>query len=136
MHLTRRSRMLTALLALISLLFMQWALAAHPCHAGQPALNSVMSQAKAMAMPDCGMTSSEKTSSTDVSLCHEHCAQGKQSLDRTPAPDVTPFIPVLLVQCSLQYVSTSSPIPKHYPDVSLADREAPSLAIRHCCFRI
>lgn len=136
MRLTRQSRTLTALIALISLLFMQMAFAAHPCHAVQTPLNRGVPQATAMVMSDCGMQASSKSTEEDLGLCHEHCAQGKQSLDRTPAPDVTPFHPVLLPQCPQQTVAVATPLLTHYQDASLVAREAPSLAIRHCCFRI
>ena len=136
MRLTRRSRTLTALLALISLLFMQLAVAAHACQVTQPVATYAAAQAVAADMPDCGMMVKAKSGNTAAGLCHEHCAPASQSLDRAPVPDVAPFLPILLPQCAVQIVGSASPLPPTSPDASPAERGAPSLAVRHCCFRI
>lgn len=136
MRLTRRNRTLTALLALISLLFMQLAVAAHACQVAQPVVTYVSTQVAAADMPGCAMMDSGKAGGQAASVCHEHCAPAGQSLDRTPAPDVTPFFPLLLPQSVARMVDGALPSLPDHPDASPAERGSPSLAVRHCCFRI
>lgn len=136
MRLTRRSRTLTALLALISLLFMQLAVAAHACQVAQPVVMQAAMHVAAADMAGCAMMDSGKSDGQPASLCQEHCAPADQSLDRTPAPDVTPFFPILLPQCALRVADSASPSLPHHPDAAPAERGSPSLAVRHCCFRI
>lgn len=136
MRLTRRNRTLTALLALISLLFMQLAVAAHACQVAQPVVMQAALHVAAADMPGCAMMDSGKSDGQAASLCHEHCAPAGQSLDRTPAPDVTPFFPLLLPQCVERIADSALPSPPHHTDAAPAERGAPSLAVRHCCFRI
>jgi len=73
---SRRFRAFAALAAVASLLFMQLALAAFACPGTQAPAPA------AQAMPGgCEMDMASP-------LCHSHCAQPAQSLDKPPAPSV------------------------------------------------
>lgn len=135
MKTSRFSRLLTIIVAIISLLHMQFAVASYVCP-GQPldGLSATASTAvMAVDMPNC-----QGMDATQPALCHlhGHDAAAKQSLDKTPMPDVPPFVPAALVlhlQLSdVTAVSTSAP----NSSVTLTHATAPSIAIRHCCFRI
>jgi hypothetical protein len=121
----RSHRILTALIALVSLLFMQLAVAAYAC--------PIQTQEKpvAMAMADChGMDR------MSPSLCQAHAEAGKQSLDKAPTPAVQPFIAAavlvevagldLLTPPSLGILASSA----------TSSGASPPIAILHCCFRI
>jgi hypothetical protein len=126
MKLRRSDRIVTALIALVSLLFMQLAVAAYACpmQAGQASAP--------MAMADCHQMQERM----NPSLCHAHSEAGKQSLDKAATPAVQPFIAAavlaevagsdLLMPRSVNVAPSSVP----------AALAAPPIAIRHCCFRI
>src|SRR4051794_23372708 len=82
----RSHRVLTALIALVSLLFMQLAVAAYAC----PMQAKV--KPAAMAMADC-----HQMDRMTPSLCQAHAEAGKQSLDKAPTPLVQPFIPAAVL---------------------------------------
>lgn len=120
---SRRPRLITALIALFSVLFMQLAVAAHAC----PQL-AQRDQAAAMHMDGCGHADSAQSA-----LCDSHCQSDSQAPDKPALPDVSPFLAAALVSAS---------IAARVPDLSRAAElfsihiTAPPLAIRHCCLRI
>ena len=134
MKLTRKYRILTALVALFGVLFMQLAVAAYACPGLQ---GGDMSQAMAddgapmQSMPGCDQPDSAKPA-----LCHAHCLDGKSSLDKPQTPVasaaavivssiLTPIEPLLPARSSGKQ-----------PDFLLDRITSPPIAIRHCCFRI
>ena len=137
MKLTRYSRWCAAVIALISMLSMQLAVAAYVCP--QLAVEPSNGQGQVMAM-DQGheMSCCDEPDPVQPALCHAHAdAQaGKQSLDKPEPPPVQPFTPVGLV-ISLPFadmVAADGGAPVHI--ASLARTTAPPLAIRNCCLRI
>lgn len=133
MRLPRKHRVLTVLIALFGMLFMQLAVASYVCP-GLPSAGAEQSMAAPddeQGMPDCNQSGSAKSP-----LCHEHCQDGKSLLDkpevRTPAPAA-----VLL---SAIFTAAQPVLPAIEPRgdaSSLLQRiTAPPISIRHCCFRI
>src|SRR5215207_5195368 len=135
MRLTRQSKRIAALIALVSLLFAHGALAFYQCPGDGAALavEAVDSTAAdAMrSMPGCDGTDIEQPA-----LCQAHGQVGKQSLDKPAAPDIPPFMasgPFFFVDA----VALQPQPMLAQPDRGLLARStAPPLAIRNCCFRI
>lgn len=134
MKTTRFTRLLTAIVALFSMLYMQLAVASYVCP-GVPAEGldrAASAQAAMVDMPDC-----QDMDATQPQLCHLHAngEPAKQSLDNA-TPDVPPFVPSALI-LELQPAS-AVPLPDgaSYRPVALTRTTAPPVAIRNCCFRI
>jgi hypothetical protein len=133
MRQTRPHRVLTALIALFGMLFMQLAVAAYSC----PGLQGGGMDASAMladdapSMPDC-----EPSGASQPALCHAHCQGDTPSLDK---PQVQTFTPAVVlfwpVPAAIEPVLAR---PQVHPEASslLQRTTAPPIAIRHCCFRI
>lgn len=128
----RRHRLITVLFALVSLLFMQLAVAGYAC----PGSGSKIAEAAAMA--EAGMPCAESMPLTmddqQPNLCHAHCQAGQQSADKHQVP-----LPVAIdgfpADFSLQVaLPTFSEAPLQAPH--LQRTTAPPVAIRNCCFRI
>jgi hypothetical protein len=135
MKLTRFSRWCAAVIALISMLSMQLAVAAYVCP--QMAVEPSTGQGQVMAAAQHHeMSCCEKPDPVQPALCHAHGQVGKQSLDKPEPPPVQPFTAVGLV-ISLPFadmVAADAGAPVYI--ASLARTTAPPLAIRNCCLRI
>lgn len=70
-------------------------------------------------------------------LCHTnaHGESAKQSQDKSPFPDVPPFVPAELL-LTLQAVDFALPARQNYSHIALKRTSSPPIAIRNCCFRI
>lgn len=132
MSLRRRNRLFTVLIALISLLSMQFALASYVCPRTASGVE-VMTQMAQSSMP-CEQAMADAMDGQPAGLCHAHCQAEHQSADKYQIPAVavpihsgTGFITLRLV-----------PIPPGAPlQAPLLTRiTAPPVAVRHCCFRI
>ncbi|MGV8893202.1 MAG: hypothetical protein ACOH2K_09745 [Burkholderiaceae bacterium] len=133
MKLSRPSRFVAACIALLSMLFMQLAVAGYACPELKIDLvsQSVALSTDAGSMPGCASMDAELPS-----LCHAHAQVGKQSLDKPALPDVQPFIAVALPLAFDASPPAYSLIAVR-PDSFLLTRiTAPPLSIRNCCFRI
>ena len=131
----RRNRFATVLFALVSLLFMQLAVAGYSCpgSADRSARLDVMAE-----MPQAGMPCAESMALTmddeQPGLCHAHCQAGQQSADKYQVPGLA----------SLAVLATDFPLPSFTPALLGAPLQAPllrrttapPLAVRNCCFRI
>lgn len=133
MKLSRPSRFVAALIALLSMLFMQLAIAGYAC----PELNiAFVSNAVAMSdavgsMPGClGMDKEQP------SLCSAHAQMGNQSLDKAALPHVQPFIAATLTLVFDATLPASGPMAVQPDSILLTRATAPPLSIRNCCFRI
>jgi hypothetical protein len=129
---SRTTRLVAVVLAVISLLFTQLALAAYACPEAVQDRAPMTKVARAMpAMDNCaGMDMAQP------SLCDAHRHPGHQSLDKPPAPQVPPFLATglgLVVHAVVPVAPAAFPV---HSRVLLARATAPPLAIRHCCFRI
>lgn len=132
MFVLRRHRLVTVLLALVSLLFMQLAVAGYACpvdDAGQP---------RAAAMNVAGMPCADEMSSAMDSeqpgLCHAHCQSTQQTVDK-----VQPPAPVAAMATGFAYtIEPAQPaLPRRaVPFPSLLRATEPALAVRNCCFRL
>jgi hypothetical protein len=135
MKISCSSRILTAIVAIFSMLFMQLAVASYACPGMSTGSPNGGQSANAVAtdMPDCeGMDPAQST------LCHlyAHGEPSKQSLEKTPVPDIQPFVPVALVLDLRFFDVASIPEAKPYLPIALTRTTAPPIAIRNCCFRI
>ena len=138
MKISRSMRLLTVIVALLSMLFMQHAAAAYLCPGAPKAGGAVpMSMLAVMtAMPDMpGCTGMDADQST---LCqvYAHGDAARQTLDKVHGADLPPFVALVV---PLLWVLLDAPILQEIPpppDAALARSTAPPIAIRHCCWRI
>jgi hypothetical protein len=126
MRLSRKNRVAAVLIALISVLFTQLAVAAYVCS------GSTGSSAMSMdveTMPDC-----EEQDNRQSALCHAHCKDDKQSFGKDNLPVLAPLWAVGFVLVHL------APLDQHPSGTSqpayLNHATGPPLSIRNCCFRI
>lgn len=132
MNRNRRARLATALFALISLLFMQLAVAGYIC----PGSGSKVAEMAAMAeagMP-CAESMALNMDDQQPNLCHAHCQAGQQSADnyQPPAPVALGALPAdFSLPLALPVFSEASLQAPH-----LRRTTAPPVSIRNCCFRL
>jgi hypothetical protein len=137
MRLSRKHRVVAALIALFGMLFMQLAVASYACP-GLPGNGSRQAMADAMetmepmpAMPGCDQAGPAKPA-----LCHAHCLDGKSALDKPQTPVAAPaavMVSAILTPIEPLLPASSSGGP---PEFALSRITSPPIAIRHCCFRI
>jgi hypothetical protein len=126
----RRIRLVSAIVALLSLLFMQLAVAAYACPNLVPVQSTPMLDSAGQPMANCPQI--DRQSPT---LCHEHVHKQTPSLDKPDTPAVMPFVATgfALTLVWLDH-GAAPPAP---PLVFLhASGTSPPIAIRHCCFRL
>jgi hypothetical protein len=126
----RRSRLIAALVGLISVLFMQVALAGYRCPTMSTAPGEIASPIhEGQAGADCN-TAPGKPSA----LCRAHCQPDSQSLDKPGFPTIFPF--VAMTQASPVMLSATELAPSVSAGAAPLLRRVgwPSLAIQHCCF--
>jgi hypothetical protein len=134
MKLPRKYRILTALIALFSMLFMQAAVASYTCpglQGGGDADSMVAAEPSMAAMPGC-----DQPDAGNPTLCHAHCMDGKSSLDKPQAPTVMPAAFLLSTILFPLEPRLASPQSVAGQRSFLLRTTAPPLAIRYCCFRI
>ncbi|MBS0309505.1 MAG: hypothetical protein JSS58_11135 [Proteobacteria bacterium] len=127
-------RLVTALVALISVLFTQLAVAAYAC----PGMKiEQVSQAVAMPMEDHqAMSGCAGMDDVQPGLCHAHDHAGNQSLDKPELPLIQPFVPTGFVLAIGFTEIIDRPLTARPTSIVLTRAAAPPLAIRNCCFRI
>jgi hypothetical protein len=128
----RQSRCIHVLIALVSLLFMQLAVAGYVCPGAKQKAAEAATLAKAK-MP-CAESMAVPMDDEQPNLCLAHCQAGHQMADRyeLPAPVDTSAATVSFVLPTAEWVFLGAPLqPPH-----LQRTTAPPLTIRHCCFRI
>lgn len=131
MKLTRRSRVVTALIALMSLLFLQLAITTYAC----PIWQSTHENATAPMTMDATMPGCHGMDQAQPHLCQVHADAGNQSLDKPEIPQAQPFIAISLALI-LHPVDVTSNQLAFIPVATETTRAtAPPLSIRHCCFR-
>jgi hypothetical protein len=128
----RRLRRGAAFLALVSVLFAQFAIASYACPGSAAMATTAVSP---MAdMPGCEESAPE---AERTALCQAHCQQGDQSSERagvSAAPPAMQYAPPSMV--FLVPAEATAP-PEAAPQASLLERPTgPPLAVRHCCLRI
>jgi len=136
MKLARRSRLTTALIAIISVLFMHVAVAAYVCPTIQVAQMADAIAKAALAEDAHAGAGCEQPDTAQSALCHVHSQVSGQSLDKPVPPEVAPFVPVTLASAYAQRDSGTLSIPVAALFFSPARETAPPHSIQHCCFRI
>ncbi|MDB5755207.1 MAG: silD [Massilia sp.] len=131
MKLNRPSRVVAALIALCSVLFMQLALASYAC----PILK-IDAGARAAQMAVQGMADCADMDMAQPGLCQAAAHPDHQSLDKPQLPEVQPFaasgLSVTLMPAEVTPALAVAPS----KTVFLEHATAPPLTIRNCCFRI
>jgi hypothetical protein len=126
----RRHRLITVLLALASLLFMQLAVAGYSC----PVASNV-SQAAAMAEAGMPCAGDMVTVDTDQpGLCHAHCQSAQQTADKVQVPAPVGIVTVGFTYAVEPALAATPALAAQAP--LLLRSTAPPLAVRNCCFRI
>lgn len=130
MRYPRQNRLLSAVVALFCLLFMQLAVAAYACPNLMPVPSTPMLDSAGEPMADCAEM--DRQSPT---LCHEHAHKLTPSLEKPASPSVMPFVAAGFALTVLSpELTLAMPSP---PRVFLhASGTSPPIAIRHCCFRL
>lgn len=134
MKLPRKYRTLTALVALVGMLFMQLAVASYSCpgaQAGHGEQVGVTTHAPMPSMPGC-----HEPDPGNPALCQAHCQDAKTCLDK---PQVSPVAhAVAIVSSILTPLDPWMPmaLPALASDATLQRTTAPPISIRHCCLRI
>jgi hypothetical protein len=139
MKLPRKYRILTALIALFSLLFMQMAVASYACPGLQVAGGSesvVGAEEPMTAMPGCDQPDLAQLDAAQPALCHAHCLDAKTSLDKPEVPSVSPAVPIVSAILVPLLPLLAEPRPAPQQPFFLRRTTAPPISIRHCCFRI
>lgn len=132
---SRSSNFVAALIALFSVLFMQFAVAAYAC----PTLNIGQTAEASMQATSVDHESMSGCNGVDMaqpSLCHVHDQTGNQSLDKPELRQVQAFSPVVLVAALRLTDLGDYPVLRQSESSLLARTTAPPLSIRNCCFRI
>ncbi len=131
MTLTRPSRFVAALIALFSVLFMQFAVAAYACPGMSHAGAAMTANLDRQAMSGC-----EGMDMEQPNLCHAYGQAGDQSLDKPQPPHVAPFVPVQLMLAWSAGDVVYPTIAAEPESFLLKWAAAPPISIRNCCFRI
>lgn len=132
MKLSRPSRFVVAVVALLSILFMQLAVASYAC----PAMDLEHgSQAMAATQME-DMAGCHDMDPEQPSLCHAYGQTGNQSLDKPAVPPLQPFLAVGFGLPATPLGATRPPDFAFPGTIFLTRATAPPLAIRNCCFRI
>lgn len=125
-----RNRLLSAIVALMSLLFMQLAVAAYACPNLMPAPSAPMLDRAVHPMTDCAETDQQSPT-----LCDAHAHKQTPSIEKPDVPSVMPFVATGLAMV-LVWPEQPAALPSP-PHVFLhASGTSPPIAIRHCCFRL
>lgn len=128
----RQSRLITVFIALVSLLFMQLAVAGYKCPGVQQQVAEAVTMAEAKA--PCVEFMPISMDGDQPNLCQAHCQGGHQTVEKyePPAPLDLSAIPGRFFFLNMAPVITGVPLqPPH-----LKRTTAPSFSIRYCCFRI
>jgi len=128
MSLPRLIRKVAACIAVLGLLFAQFAVSAYAC----PVTSGSAAQATSSeaAEPPCHHHDGD----TNRSLCQAHCQHGQQSSgDASALATVAGFVATFAV---VMPAATSGTIVSAPADFDLIHSTSPPLAIRNCCFRI
>jgi len=131
MFVRRRHRLVTVLLALFGLLFMQLAVAGYACPVDD---GKVSAAAMAVAGMPCAGEMAPGMDAEQPGLCHAHCQSAQQTVDKVQSPTPTGAV-------AIGFTYAIEPVrlarPAHPPQTpSLLRTTAPPITVRNCCFRI
>ena len=132
MPLNRRTRLIAVLFALVSLLFMQLAVAGYVC----PAAGTKAAQTAPMADSNMPCAESMLLSLDDAqpNLCKAHCQADQQTADRyeLPLPVALGVVPVDFTLTASAALRSGAPLQSPH----LMRTTAPPITISNCCFRL
>lgn len=129
----RRTRLITVLFALVSLLFMQLAVASYACPGAQSARVAEVAAMAEAGMP-CAETMSLRMDDEQPHLCQAHCQASQQTADKYELP--------AMASAALADIAYTPFIAPHLPEGAPAQAPllkrttATPLAVQLCCFRI
>lgn len=138
MPLSRRVRLRSALVVLMSMLFMQLAMAGYVCPSHAKSMTGEVRSAgqvaadNAMPMSDCMLQADQD----EPQLCYAHCQADNQSLDKYERPMFQAALPDPVLALVVLLLPTSGLGDRYWEPASMTRVTAPSVAIRNCCFRI
>jgi hypothetical protein len=130
MRYPRRIRLVSAFVALLSLLFMQLALAAYACPNLKQTQSTLMLDVSGQPMADCPQTDQQSPT-----LCHADAHKLTPSLDKPDTPSAMPFVATGFA-LPLLWPEDSVPMPDSPIGFLHTSGTSPPIAIRHCCFRL
>jgi len=130
MRYPRRTRLLSAAVALLSLLFMQLALVSYACPNLMPAKRAPMLDKSGQPMANC-----PEIDRQSPTLCQADAHKLTPSLDKPDTPSVMPFVAAGFA-LPLVWPEDVGSVPSHPPVLLHASGTSPPIAIRHCCFRL
>lgn len=130
----RSSRLVAAIIALASLLFMQLAVAGYVCP--QPEVidghgSASVVEHVAEAGSDCLGLDAEQ-----ANLCQAEATFGKQAVDNGSGLSVPPFSAATLMLVVRELKTEPAYVERNVTAPLLTRITAPSVSIRNCCFRI
>lgn len=134
MKFPHRSRVVAALIALLSTLFTQLAVAAYVCPSVQVA-HALAVQAQQAATDHHNSPNCDEDVPDRSPLCQTHLQTGAQSVDRPPLPEIAPFFAITLLASIADNDAFSDLIRATSPRI-LMRSPAPPLSIQNCCLRI
>ena len=123
-----RLRRFVSLAGIAALLFMQLAVSAYACPGG-------MELAAAVPTASHVADGCDEMGAAPSPLCHSHCDNGGQSLDKPQAPNV----PLAIGAAPMALVSAADPPAASFAALRiqhLSQAPEPALTIRHCRFRL
>lgn len=129
----RRTRFFTALFALLSLLFMQLAVAGYACPSERSSQAAEIAAMAEAGMP-CAETMSLSMDDEQPNLCRAHCQAGQQTADKYELPPLAAAVVTNVVHAASTAMPNLDGPPVQGPLLHRAT--SPPLAIQHCCFRI
>ncbi|QRX81656.1 hypothetical protein [Glaciimonas sp. PAMC28666] len=132
MKLSRPSRLLVVIIAMVSMLFMQLAVAGYSC----PGLMIGQARTPVSMEVDEAMVGCQGMDTMQPILCQANEQAGNQSLDKPDMPQVQPFVPAAMTLVVHDIARIYNPKTAPLLPLLLTRTTAPPLSIRHCCFLI
>jgi hypothetical protein len=136
MKLSRHSRLIAALIVLVSMLFMQLAIAGYACPSFKVAPSDDSMSMSMGSSGDQAMSGCMGSDKLQPSLCHAQDQNTNRSLDKPATPHVSPFLPAALTLIVRNINPVDISTDRQPNTLLLARSTAPPLSIRNCCFRI
>jgi hypothetical protein len=130
MRYPRPIRPVSAVVALLSLLFMQLAVAAYACPNLAPARSTTMLDSSGQAMANC-----PEADQQSPTLCYADTHKQLPSLEKPNAPSAMPFVPTGFA-LPILWPAVTAAFPHPLQLFLHASGSSPPIAIRHCCFRL
>lgn len=133
----RQSRVVTALIALVSVLFMQLAVSAYACPSLNEGKTMTYDLATAPGIDHASMIGCEGQVDDELpSLCYVHSQYGDQSSGNAEQPNPSPALTIT----AIPVIRAVAPSVRPYSDfIASSPRmrgSMPPLTIQNCCFRI